>query len=93
LTRTLDEAFSIPVRKKVGELTKAAQDINHLAADNAKLGYWMMAGSFALAIIMAIMAYIMVRNVILAPINRLVDRIQKIAAGDLTQPPMVMGRN
>ncbi|WP_409311279.1 methyl-accepting chemotaxis protein [Pectobacterium sp. B1J-3] len=93
LARTLDEAFSIPVRKKVSELTKAAQEINLRAEQNAKLGYWMMAGSFVLSIIMAIMAYIMVRNVILAPINRLVERIQKIAAGDLTQPPMVMGRN
>ncbi|MEQ9918432.1 methyl-accepting chemotaxis protein [Pectobacterium aroidearum] len=93
LARQLDEAFSVPVRKKVTELTKAAQDINLQAEQNAKLGYWMMAGSFVLSIIMAIMAYIMVRNVILAPINRLVERIQKIAAGDLTQPPMVMGRN
>ncbi|UUE38522.1 methyl-accepting chemotaxis protein [Pectobacterium aroidearum] len=93
VARQLDEAFSVPVRKKVTELTKAAQDINLQAEQNAKLGYWMMAGSFALSIIMAIMAYIMVRNVILAPINRLVERIQNIAAGDLTQPPMAMGRN
>ncbi|KFX19469.1 methyl-accepting chemotaxis protein [Pectobacterium betavasculorum] len=93
LARTLDEEFSVPVRKKVTELTKAAQDINQRAEQNAQLGYWMMSGSFALSIIMAIMAYIMVRNVILAPINRLVERIQKIAAGDLTLPPMAMGRN
>ncbi|KHN53243.1 methyl-accepting chemotaxis protein [Pectobacterium fontis] len=93
LARQLDEAFSVPVRKKVTELTKNAQDINLRAEQNATLGYWMMAGSFALSIIMAIMAYMIVRNVILAPINRLVERIQKIAAGDLTQPPMVMGRN
>ncbi|MDG0805501.1 methyl-accepting chemotaxis protein [Pectobacterium brasiliense] len=93
LARQLDEAFSVPVRKKVNELTKAAQDINQRAEQNAQLGYWMMAGSFALSVIMALMAYIMVRNVILAPINRLVERIQKIAAGDLTLPPMAMGRN
>ncbi|MEH2921772.1 methyl-accepting chemotaxis protein [Samsonia erythrinae] len=93
LARTLDEAFSIPVRKKVSELTKAAQAINQWAEENAKLGNGMMAGSFVLSMIMALMAYIMVRNVIISPTNQLVERIQKIATGDLTPPPMPMGRN
>ncbi|MCZ4279133.1 HAMP domain-containing protein, partial [Rhodococcoides yunnanense] len=45
------------------------------------------------ALILTIITYFVIRTVIIMPINRLVNRIQKIAEGDLTQPADSAGRN
>lgn len=39
------------------------------------------------------MTYLVIRRAILVPVNVLINRIQKIAQGDLTQPAENLGRN
>lgn len=91
--RGLDQNNNIPLLAAIAYRTGIANKINRAAQSDAKLGYALMAGSFALALILTIITYFVIRNVIIMPINRLVNRIQKIAEGDLTQPAESAGRN
>lgn len=91
--RGLDQANNTPLLAAIAYRTDAANKINQAAQSDAKRGYVLMGGGFALALILTIITYIVMRKVIITPINRLVSRIQKIAAGDLTQPADEAGRN
>ncbi|MGC6387421.1 methyl-accepting chemotaxis protein [Ewingella sp. S1.OA.A_B6] len=91
--RGLDQDNNIPLLAAIAYRTKTANEINQKAQSDAKLGYILMVASFALALVLTIITYIVIRKVIITPINRLVSRIQKIAEGDLTQPADGAGRN
>jgi len=91
--RGLDQANDTPLLAAIAYRTDTANKINHTAQFNARIGYILMAGGFALAFVLTIITYIVMRRVIITPINRLVSRIQLIAQGDLTQPSDPAGRN
>ncbi|MGM3174446.1 methyl-accepting chemotaxis protein [Dickeya lacustris] len=93
LGRQLDTNYAIQVRKEVKYLTDHANSINSQAAANSQLGNILMGISFALAILLAVLTYLVVRKAILVPINVLMTRIQRIAQGDLTHPAENLGRN
>ncbi len=91
--RGLDESNNIPLLAAIAYRTDTANKINQAAQSDARLGYLLMGGGFALAFVLTIVTYIVMRKVIITPINRLVSHIQKIAEGDLTQPADAAGRN
>src|SRR5471030_1369285 len=91
--RGLDQDNNTPLLAAIAYRTDSANKINQAAQSNARWGYVLMAGGFALALVLTIITYIVMRKVIITPINRLVSRIQKIADGDLTQPADAAGRN
>ena len=91
--RKLDENYAQSVRKAVRYLTDNATQINQHAEENSRRGFMLMALSFVASIVMAAIIYVIIRNALLAPLDRLVTRIQRIAAGDLTQSASEMGRN
>lgn len=91
--RKLDENYAQSLRKAVRYLTDNATQINQHAEANFRRGFMLMALSFVASIVMAAIIYVIIRNALLAPLDRLVTRIQRIAAGDLTQSASEMGRN
>ncbi|MBU9810128.1 Tar ligand binding domain-containing protein [Rahnella sp. C60] len=91
--RSLDLANNIPLLAAIAYRTETANAINDKAQHNAVLGYTLMGGGFLLALVLTFITYLVMRKVIIHPLNRLVMRIQKIAEGDLTQPAQVQGRN
>lgn len=91
--RKLDENYAQSVRKAVRYLTDNATQINQHAEANSRRGFMLMALSFVAYIVMAAIIYVIIRNALLAPLDRLVMRIQRIAAWDLTQSASEMGRN
>lgn len=91
--RGLDQDNNTPLLAAIAYRTDTANKINQAAQSDARWGYVLMAGGFALALVLTIITYIVMRKVIITPINRLVSRIQKIAGGDLTQPADAAGRN
>ncbi len=88
----LDDAYNEPLLKAVKYRTERANEINQSAQQEARLGYMLM-GAFILAILLTLIAFLVISKVIIKPINRLVERIQRIAQGDLTQHPAPFGRN
>ena len=91
--RELDLANNIPLLAAIGYRTETANKINDKAQHDATLGYALMGGAFLLALVLTFITYLVMRKVIINPLNRLVVRIQKIAEGDLTQPAQNNGRN
>ncbi|WP_459176141.1 methyl-accepting chemotaxis protein [Ewingella americana] len=91
--RGLDQDNNIPLLTAIAYRTDTANKINQTAQSDAKLGYALMLGSFVLALVLTVLTYIVMRKVIITPINRLVSHIQRIAEGDLTQPGDVAGHN
>lgn len=91
--RNLDLANNIPLLAAIAYRTETANAINDKAQRNAVLGYTLMAGGFLLALVLTFITYLVMRKVIINPLNSLVTRIQKISEGDLTQPGQSNGRN
>ncbi|UMO86112.1 methyl-accepting chemotaxis protein [Pectobacterium sp. PL64] len=92
-TRVLDLAYNKFLLEAVAYRTQRAKDLNETAHKNALLGYSLMGGSFALATILTLMTFFLLRGILIKPMNQLVMRIQRIAQGDLTQVSDRYGRN
>ncbi|MCU1788516.1 HAMP domain-containing protein [Pectobacterium polaris] len=92
-TRVLDLAYNKFLLEAVAYRTQRAKDLNETAHKNALLGYSLMGGSFALATILTLLTFFLLRGILIKPINQLVLRIQRIAQGDLTQMSDRYGKN
>ncbi|ASN86256.1 methyl-accepting chemotaxis protein [Pectobacterium versatile] len=92
-TRVLDLAYNKFLLEAVAYRTQRAKDLNETAHKNALLGYSLMGGSFALATILTLLTFFLLRGILIKPINQLVMRIQRIAQGDLTQMSDRYGKN
>ncbi|ACS84373.1 methyl-accepting chemotaxis protein [Musicola paradisiaca] len=93
LARQLDNNYALPVRKEVKYLSEYASRINTEAERKSNLGYTLMGTAFVLSIVLAVLSYFIIRRAVLMPVDILIARIQNIAGGDLTQPPVDLGRN
>ncbi|PWC22115.1 methyl-accepting chemotaxis protein [Brenneria roseae subsp. roseae] len=92
-TRVLDLAYNKPLLEAVAYRTQRAKDLNDTAHANAILGYTLTGVSFAIALVLTFLTFMLLRRALIKPINNLVSRIQRIAQGDLTQVPDNYGRN
>lgn len=89
----LDVAYNVPLLKAIAFRNQTANAINDKAQSDSKLGYILMAVAFILSLLLTLIAYLVIRKVIINPVGRLVTHIQKIAAGDLTHPGFISGHN
>ncbi|RBP56982.1 methyl-accepting chemotaxis sensory transducer with TarH sensor [Brenneria salicis ATCC 15712 = DSM 30166] len=92
-TRVLDLTYNKPLREAMTYRIQRANNLNNTAQANSLLGYTLMGVSFAIAAVLALLTFMLLRRVLIKPINDLVSRIQRIAQGDLTQMPDKYGRN
>ncbi|BES84315.1 methyl-accepting chemotaxis protein [Pectobacterium araliae] len=92
-TRILDSAYNKFLLEAVAYRTQRAKELNETAHKNALLGYSLMGSSFALATILTLLTFFLLRGILIKPMNQLVMRIQRIAQGDLTQMTDHYGRN
>lgn len=92
-TRVLDLAYNKYLLEAVAYRTQRAKELNETAHKNALLGYSLMGCSFALATVLTLLTFFLLRGILIKPMNQLVTRIQRIAQGDLTQMSERYGRN
>jgi len=91
--RLLDQAYNKPLLEAVGIRTQRAKNLNEIAHANIFRGYTLMGFSLLVVSLLIFVTFLMIRRVLIKPINQLIVRIQRIAGGDLTQEAMPHGKN
>ena len=93
VTRKLDDAYNAVLLKAIKIRTDRAEEINVQAQQQSRLGFIMMGGAFAVALVITFITFIFLRHIIINPLQKAVGRIEQIASGDLTAPMVPWGRN
>lgn len=91
--RTLDYAYNQLLSKAVEIRSARANLLTNQAHQRTRLGVMFMIGAFALALVMALMTFMVLRRIVIRPLQHAALRIEQIASGDLTMPDEPTGRN
>ena len=93
VTRKLDDAYNAVLLKAVEIRTDRAEAINAAAAHQSRVGFIAMAVAFAAALLLVLLTFVFLRRVVINPLRQSVQRIERIAQGDLTAPEQAYGRS
>jgi methyl-accepting chemotaxis protein-3 (ribose and galactose sensor receptor) len=93
VTRKLDDAYNAVLLKAIKIRTDRAETINAEAAHLSRIGFIAMAVAFAAALVLVLLTFVFLRRVVINPLRQSVDRIERIAQGDLTAPEQAFGRS
>ncbi|EFX8828980.1 HAMP domain-containing protein [Shigella boydii] len=88
--RPLDNAYTDILNKAVKIRSTRA---NQLAHQRTRLGGMFMIGAFVLALVMTQITFMVLRRIVIRPLQHAAQRIEKIASGDLTMNDESAGRN
>ncbi|MDZ7278061.1 methyl-accepting chemotaxis protein [Pantoea eucrina] len=92
VTRKLDDAYNEILLKAIKIRTDRANAINTQAARQSHMGFIAMGVAFASAVLLVLLTFIFLRRVVITPLRHSVERIERIAQGDLTAPEQACGR-
>lgn len=92
-TRKLDDAYNEVLNKAIALRSARSEGLNKTAHAQTQLGFIMMAGAFALALLLTLATFIFLRRVVITPLRQAVERIEHISRGDLTAPLQSWGRS
>ncbi|WP_279052147.1 methyl-accepting chemotaxis protein [Cedecea davisae] len=93
VVRKLDNDYSDKLQKAVAIRTERANLLRTEAESRTRLSVALMAGAFGLALFMTVFTFIMLRRVVIGPLQRAALRIEHISTGDLTQPEEACGNS
>jgi methyl-accepting chemotaxis protein-3 (ribose and galactose sensor receptor) len=93
VTRKLDDAYNAVLLKAIKIRTDRAAAINTEAEHQSRIGFIAMAVAFGAALVLVLLTFVFLRRVIITPLRQSVDRIERIAQGDLTAPEQAYGRS
>ena len=93
VTRKLDDAYNAVLLKAIKIRTDRAEAINAEAAHQSRIGFIAMAVAFVAALLLVLLTFVFLRRVVITPLRQSVDRIERIAQGDLTVPEQAYGRS
>ena len=91
--RPLDNAYTDILSKAVKIRSTRANQLAELAHQRTRLGGMFMIGAFVLALVMTLITFIVLRRIVIRPLQHAAQRIEKIASGDLTMNDEPAGRN
>ena len=91
--RPLDNAYTDILSKAVKIRSARANQLAELAHQRTRLGGMFMIGAFVLALVMTLITFIVLRRIVIRPLQHAAQRIEKIASGDLTMNDEPAGRN
>ncbi|EPD9715262.1 methyl-accepting chemotaxis protein Trg [Shigella flexneri] len=86
--RPLDNAYTDILNKAVKIRSTRANQLAELAHQRTRLG-----GMFVLALVMTLITFMVLRRIVIRPLQHAAQRIEKIASGDLTMNDEPAGRN
>ncbi len=91
--RQLDTAYNTVLLKAIKIRTDRAEHLTELAHNRTQLGLIFMAAAFAFALALTVVTFTVLRRVVINPLQRAAQRIERIAAGDLTVADEPAGRS
>ncbi|MGB7799617.1 methyl-accepting chemotaxis protein [Buttiauxella sp.] len=91
--RKLDADYSKVLEQAAQIRTERAIALKEQAQERSHLSVMLMAGAFALAIFMTAFTFVVLRRVVIQPLQQAATRIEHIAQGDLTLAPLAHGRS
>lgn len=91
--RPLDNAYTDILNKAVKIRSTRANQLAEQAHQRTRLGGMFMIGAFVLALVMTLITFMVLRRIVIRPLQHAAQRIEKIASGDLTMNDEPTGRN
>lgn len=93
VTRKLDADYNAVLLKAIKIRTDRANAITAEANHQSRIGFIAMAVAFGAALVLVLLTFVFLRRVVINPLRQSVSRIERIAQGDLTAPPLPHGRS
>ena len=91
--RQLDSAYNDVLMKAIKIRTERAATLSDLAHQRTQLGLVFMGAAFIIALILTVITFVVLRRTVILPLQRAANRIEHIAAGDLTLDDEPTGRS
>ncbi|QMI05235.1 methyl-accepting chemotaxis protein [Citrobacter sp. RHB25-C09] len=91
--RQLDDSYNKVLLKAIEIRTARANHLSEQAHQRTQLGVMFMIGAFGLALALTVMTFFVLRRTVINPLQHAAQRIEQIAAGDLTMPDEPTGRS
>lgn len=91
--RTLDNAYNQQLSKAIEIRSARANQLAELAHQRTRQGGMFMIGAFLLALVMTLITFMVLRRIVIRPLQHAAQRIEKIASGDLTSADEPTGRS
>ncbi|MGO3910045.1 methyl-accepting chemotaxis protein [Huaxiibacter chinensis] len=91
--RPLDDAYNDVLLKAIKIRTDRANALTATAHTRTQLGLMFMVGAFALALVLTVITFVVLRRTVITPLQRAARRIEMIAKGDLTLADDLTGRS
>ena len=91
--RQLDDSYNKVLLKAIELRMARANQLSEQAHQRTQLGMMFMIGAFGLALLLTLMTFIVLRRTVIQPLQHAAQRIEQIAAGDLTMQDEPTGRS
>ncbi|AGE94528.1 methyl-accepting chemotaxis protein [Citrobacter farmeri] len=91
--RQLDDSYNNVLLKAIELRMARANQLSEQAHQRTQLGVMFMIGAFGLALLLTLMTFIVLRRTVIQPLQHAAQRIEQIAAGDLTMQDEPTGRS
>lgn len=91
--RQLDSSYNKVLLKAIELRMARANQLSEQAHQRTQLGMIFMIGAFGLALVLTLMTFIVLRRTVIQPLQHAAQRIEQIAAGDLTMQDEPTGRS
>lgn len=91
--RPLDDAYNEILLKAIKIRTDRANALTADAHKRTQLGLMFMVGALALALMLTVITFVVLRRTVISPLQRAARRIELIAKGDLTLADDLTGRS
>ncbi|MBY7471319.1 Tar ligand binding domain-containing protein [Escherichia marmotae] len=91
--RVLDNVYSQILNNAVEIRSARANHLTEQAHQRTRLGVMFMIGAFVLALVMTLMTFMVLRRIVIRPLQHAAQRIEQIASGNLTMADEPSGRS
>lgn len=91
--RKLDDDYNQVLAKALASRTDRVEQLRSDASSRTHFSLMVMVAAFIVALVMSLLTFVVLRRVVIVPLQHAATRIETIASGDLTLPEEATGRS